>query len=66
MTAEMIKASGEQGIDVYHHHLCKKTWHQGKWPQEQKRLIFIPIPKLECLSALCCMHVMFREISEKS
>ena len=26
VTAEMIKESGEQGIDVYHH-LCKKNWH---------------------------------------
>ena len=43
-TAEMIKASGEPGIDVYHH-TCKKIWHQGKWPQEWKRSIFIPIPK---------------------
>ena len=44
LTAKMIKASGEQGIDVYHH-LCKKISHQGKWPQEWKRSIFIPIPK---------------------
>ena len=29
VTAEMIKASGEQGIDVYHH-LCKKIWHKEK------------------------------------
>ena len=29
VTAEMITASREQGIDVYHH-LCKKIWHQGK------------------------------------
>ena len=29
VTAKMIKANGEQGIDVYHH-LCKKIWHHGK------------------------------------
>ena len=33
VTGKIIKASGEQGIDVYHH-LCKKILHQGKWPQE--------------------------------
>ena len=44
VTAKIIKASGEQGIDVYHH-LCKKIWHQGKLPQEWKRSISIPIPK---------------------
>ena len=44
ITAEMIKASGEPGIDVYHH-ICKKICHQGKWPQEWERSIFIPIPK---------------------
>ena len=41
----MIKASGEPGIDFYHH-ICKKIWHQGKWPKEWlNRSIFTPIPK---------------------
>ena len=44
LTAEMIKLSGEEGIDVYHH-LCKKIWHTGKWPLDWKRAVFIPLPK---------------------
>ena len=44
LTAEMIKLSGEEGIDVYHY-LIKKTWHTGKWPLDWKRAVFIPLPK---------------------
>ena len=57
MTAMMIKASGEQGIDVYHW-LCKKIWHQGKWPQERKRSIFIPIPKKGDLKECTYYHTI--------
>ena len=46
VTGEMSKASGEQGINVYHL-LWKNIWFQEKWPQEWKRSIFIPIPKKE-------------------
>ena len=42
--AEMIKASGEEGIDVYHK-LCTKIWESGQWPIDWKRAIFIPLPK---------------------
>ena len=44
LTAEMIKLSGKEGIDVYHH-LCRKIWHEGKWPLDWKRAVFIPLPK---------------------
>ena len=48
LTAEMIKVSGEEEIDVYHH-LCRKVWHTGKWPLDWKRAVFIPLPKKEIL-----------------
>ncbi|GFR71735.1 endonuclease-reverse transcriptase [Elysia marginata] len=42
--AEMIKASGEQGIDIFHK-LCKKIWIEEKWPDEWVKSVFVPIPK---------------------
>ena len=36
-TAEMIKASGEQWIDVYHH-LTKKVWHQGQMAMGMEKI----------------------------
>ena len=57
VTAEMINANGEQGTDVYHH-LCKKIWHQGKWPQEWKRSVFIPIPKKQDLREYTNYHTI--------
>ena len=30
---EMIKASGEEGISIYHK-LCTKIWKEEKWPSE--------------------------------
>ena len=46
LTAEMIKLSVKEGIDVYHH-LCREIWHTGKWPFDWKRAVFIPLPKKE-------------------
>ena len=42
--AEMIKASGDEGIDIYHK-LCTKIWENQVWPTDWKRAIFIPLPK---------------------
>ena len=44
ITAELIRASGEAGVDIYHT-LCKKIWKSGTWPIDWKRAILIPIPK---------------------
>ncbi|GFR61158.1 endonuclease-reverse transcriptase [Elysia marginata] len=44
--AEMIKASGEQGIDIFHKLCtCKKIWIEEKWPDEWVKSVFVPIPK---------------------
>ena len=42
---EMIKASGEEGISIYHK-LCTKIWKEEKWPSEWTKAVFVPIPKL--------------------
>ena len=42
--AEMIKASGEEGIDVYHK-LCTNIWEAGKWPSDWMRPIFYTTAK---------------------
>ena len=40
---EMIKASGEEGISIYHK-LCTKIWKEEKWPSEWTKAVFVPIP----------------------
>ena len=42
--AETIKASGEEGLDVYYR-LCTKIWETGQWPTNWRRAIFIPLPE---------------------
>ena len=42
--AEMIKASGEEGLDVYYR-LYTNIWETGQWPTDCRRTIFIPLPK---------------------
>ena len=37
--AEMIKASGDEGVEVYHK-LCTKIWKSEQWPSDWKRAIF--------------------------
>ena len=41
---EMIKASGEEGISIYHK-LCTKIWKEEKWLSEWTKAVFVPIPK---------------------
>ena len=40
----MIKASGDEGVEVYHK-LCAKIWKSEQWPSDWKRAIFITLPK---------------------
>ena len=52
------KASGSDGIpvDLFHilkddavkvlHSICQQIWKTQQWPQDWKRAVFIPIPKL--------------------
>ena len=62
--AEMIKASGEEGIDVYHK-LCTKIWQNGQWPTDWKRAIFITLPKKGDLQ-LCSNYRTISLISHAS
>ncbi|GFN86090.1 LOW QUALITY PROTEIN: endonuclease-reverse transcriptase [Plakobranchus ocellatus] len=62
--AEMIKACGEEGIDVYHK-LCKKIWEKGQWPTDWKRAIFISLPKKGDLQ-LCSNYRTIALISHAS
>ena len=62
--AEMIKASGEEGLDVYYR-LCTKIWETGQWPTDWRRAIFIPLPKKEDLQ-LCSNYRTISLISHAS
>lgn len=42
--AEMIKATGEKGIDVIYE-ICNKVWNTGEWPKEWCESIYISIHK---------------------
>ena len=53
----MNKARGEDGFPVelfqilkddavkVLHSICQKNWKTQQWPQDWKRLVFIPVPK---------------------
>ena len=53
----MKKASGGDGIPAElfqiqkddaikaQHSICQQIWKTQQWPQDQKRLVFVPIPK---------------------
>ena len=62
--AEMIKASGEEGLDVYYR-LCTKIWETGQWPMDWRRAIFIPLPKKGDLQ-LCSYYRTISLISHAS
>ena len=62
--AEMIKASGEEGLDVYYR-LCTKIWETGQWPTDWRRAIFIPLPKKGDLK-LCSNYRTISLISHAS
>ena len=56
--AEMIKASGDEGVEVYHK-LCAAIWKSEQWPSDWKRAFFITLPKK--LDLLMCSN--YRTIS---
>ena len=64
ISAEMIKASGDEGVDIYHQ-LCMKIWNTGTWPIDWKRSIFIPLPKKGDLQ-LCSNYRTIALISHAS
>ena len=41
---ELLKAAEEEGMELVTN-LCNKIWHTGKWPDDWKKSVFIPIPK---------------------
>ena len=62
------KASGGDGISVelfqilkgdavkVLHSICQQIWKTQQWPQDQKRSVFIPIPKKQCQRMLKLLH----------
>ena len=44
ISADMIKASGDSGISLLPK-LIVKIWHTGKWSEDWRRAVLIPIPK---------------------
>lgn len=44
IVAEMIKATGEYGIDTLHL-ICNKIWETAIWPTEWTESVYIPIHK---------------------
>lgn len=44
ITAEMLKASGEEGVDILYK-VCNDIWNNGKWPKDWKKSVFIPLHK---------------------
>src|SRR5713101_1227784 len=42
--AELIKASGETGVKIFHK-LCNKIWKKKEWPTDWTKSVFLPIPK---------------------
>ena len=62
--AELIKASGEAGVNIYLS-LCRKIWKSRKWPIDWKRAIFIPLPKKGDLQS-CSNHRTVSLISHAS
>ena len=66
--AAMNKASEGDGIPVelfqilrvdvvkVLHSICQQIWKTQQWPQDQKRSVFIPIPKKQCQRMLKLLH----------
>ena len=42
--AELFKILNDEAVKVLHL-LCQQIWKTQQWPQDWKRLVFIPIPK---------------------
>ena len=44
ITAEMIKATGEAGVDILHQ-ICSDIWTKGVWIEDWIQSVFIPLHK---------------------
>ena len=44
ITAELFKILKDDAVKVLHS-ICQQIWKTQQWPQDQKRSVFIPIPK---------------------
>ena len=83
MSITMNKASGGDGIPVelfqilkddavkVLHSICQQIWETQQWPQNWKRLVFIPIPKKgnakECsIAQLHSSHMLVKSCSKFS
>ena len=64
INAEMIKVSGEPGVDIYHK-LCLKIWKSEQWPEEWRKSVFVTIPKKGDLQQ-CCNYRTIALISHAS
>ena len=42
--SELFKILKDDAIKVLHS-ICQQIWKTHQWPQDRKRLVFIPIPK---------------------
>ena len=42
--AELFQILKDDAVKVLHS-ICQQTWKTQQWPQDWKRLVFIPIPK---------------------
>ena len=42
--AELIKASGEEGVSVMHR-LCCRIWNSKQWPEDWRRAVLVTLPK---------------------
>ena len=43
--AELFKILNDAAVKVLHS-VCQQIWKTPQWPQDRKRLVFIPIPKM--------------------
>ena len=44
ITAELFQILKDDAVKVLHS-ICQQIWKSQQWPQDWKRLVFIPIPK---------------------
>ena len=42
--AELFKILKDESVEILHL-ICQQIWNSQQWPQDWKRLVFIPVPK---------------------